>query len=477
MKEEVIFRMESAYREDFEVKSYHFGGPEKTMCIIGNMRGNEIQQLYIAGQMVRTLKRFEEEGRFIRRHGVTVIPCANPYSVNVGKRFWAMDNSDINRMYPGYNKGETTQRIAAGIFEKIQGYRFGVQFSSFYMPGDFVSHVRMMKTDYEDTGLAQLFGMPFVVLRKPVPFDTTTLNFNWQVWDTKAFSLYSRSTEKIDKKGADMAIAAVCRFLSRMNVLNYNVYGGYESTVLIEEELVSLRSTASGLYIPHVKSFDSVERGQVLADIIDPLTGVTVAQTGIFEKIQGYRFGVQFSSFYMPGDFVSHVRMMKTDYEDTGLAQLFGMPFVVLRKPVPFDTTTLNFNWQVWDTKAFSLYSRSTEKIDKKGADMAIAAVCRFLSRMNVLNYNVYGGYESTVLIEEELVSLRSTASGLYIPHVKSFDSVERGQVLADIIDPLTGVTVAQTEAPEDGIVFFAKDSPLVMENETLFKIVNKLHK
>ena len=70
MKEEVIFRMESAYREDFEVKSYHFGGPEKTMCIIGNMRCNEIQQLYIAGQMVRTLKRFEEEGRFIRRHGV-----------------------------------------------------------------------------------------------------------------------------------------------------------------------------------------------------------------------------------------------------------------------------------------------------------------------------------------------------------------------------------------------------------------------
>lgn len=66
---------------------------------------------------------------------------------------------------------------------------------------------------------------------------------------------------------------------------------------------------------------------------------------------------------------------------------------------------------------------------------------------------------------------------GLYIPHVKSFDSVERGQILADIIDPLTGVTVAQTEAPEDGIVFFAKDSPLVMENETLFKIVNKLHK
>ncbi len=97
------------------------------------MRGNEIQQLYIAGQMVRTLKRFEEEGRFIRRHGVTVIPCANPYSVNVGKRFWAMDNSDINRMYPGYNKGETTQRIAAGIF-KDSGLPLRRAVFLFYMP-------------------------------------------------------------------------------------------------------------------------------------------------------------------------------------------------------------------------------------------------------------------------------------------------------------------------------------------------------
>ena len=98
------------------------------------MRGNEIQQLYIAGQMVRTLKRFEEEGRFIRRHGVTVIPCANPYSVNVGKRFWAMDNSDINRMYPGYNKGETTQRIAAGILKRFRATASACSFPLFICP-------------------------------------------------------------------------------------------------------------------------------------------------------------------------------------------------------------------------------------------------------------------------------------------------------------------------------------------------------
>ena len=54
---------------------------------------------------------------------ILVIPSANPYSMNIEKRFWPIDNTDINRMFPGYVKGETTQRIAGGIFEKIQDYQ------------------------------------------------------------------------------------------------------------------------------------------------------------------------------------------------------------------------------------------------------------------------------------------------------------------------------------------------------------------
>lgn len=137
----------------------------------------------------------------------------------------------------------------------------------------------------------------------------------------------------------------------------------------------------------------------------------------------------------------------------------------------------MNFNWQVWDTKAFSLYSRSTDRIDPQGAELAVSAVCRFLARMNVITDNVYGGYESTVLLEEELLTVKSQASGLFVPLVRSFTSVEKGQPLANIIDPLSGEIISQAVSPDVGIIFFAKDDSLVMENEILFKIVGKLHK
>lgn len=273
MREEILFRMNSTYREPFEIKAYHFGGTGKTVCVIGNLRGNEIQQMYTAAALVKRLKRIEEQGLFRRNYGVTVVPTANTYSVNIGKRFWAMDNSDINRMFPGYNRGETTQRIAAGLFEKIQGYKYGIHLSSCYISGDYVTHLRIVKTPYQEAGEAQLFGLPFIVFRKPIPFDTTTLNFNWQVWDTKTFSLISRYTDKVNVKDSELEVASILRFLSRMGIIDYSIYGGFESTIFYEEELKTVRAEAPGIFLPKVDVFDEVLAGQELAQTTDAQTG------------------------------------------------------------------------------------------------------------------------------------------------------------------------------------------------------------
>ena len=190
--------MKSPYRDTFQINGYWFGDGEKTVAIVGAMRGDEIQQQYICARIVEALRDAELRGKIADGKSILVIPSCNPFSMNVSKRFWAMDGTDINRMFPGYDKGETTQRIAAAVFEYIKDFEYGMQMASFYMPGDFVPHVRMLKTGYEDVDTAQLFGMPFVTVRKPLPFDTTLLNYNWQIWGTKAFSIYAGQTNYVE---------------------------------------------------------------------------------------------------------------------------------------------------------------------------------------------------------------------------------------------------------------------------------------
>lgn len=139
MKKEIIYSLKGIYREDYQIEGYRFGVGEKSACIVGALRGNEIQQLYICSQLVKALKELEAHGSISHNHEILVIPSVNRFSMNVGKRFWPTDNSDINRAFPGDVNGDTTKQIAGTLFDRIKGYSYGIHFASFYMPGDFYS--------------------------------------------------------------------------------------------------------------------------------------------------------------------------------------------------------------------------------------------------------------------------------------------------------------------------------------------------
>lgn len=278
MKKVILYEIQGLYRDNFRVTGYEFGEGEEAVCIVGSMRGNEMQQLYCCSQLVKKLKSMEAEGKLTSGHKILVIPCVNPYSVNIQKRFWTVDNTDINRMFPGYDLGETTQRIADGLFRVISSYRFGIQFTSFYMPGEFMPHVRMMDTGFENTELAKQFGMPYVVLRNVRPYDTTTLNYNWQIWETQAFSVYTTTTTRIDKKSAKEGIRGILTFLYQQDLAQYHGHDGYRPQIVKDVDMLSVRTTQAGLFDPVVSVGEEVEQGQILAYLLDAGEGEVIEE-------------------------------------------------------------------------------------------------------------------------------------------------------------------------------------------------------
>ncbi|MFV0528148.1 MAG: M14 family metallopeptidase [Lachnospiraceae bacterium] len=273
MRKECIYSLKAPYRDEMHVTGYYFGKGEKAAAIVGAFRGNEVQQLYICSQLIKRLRELEERGAIVANKEILVIPSVNHYSMNIEKRFWAVDNTDINRMFPGDVKGETTKRIAAGVFDTIKGYSYGIQFASFYMPGDFIPHVRMMETGFQNTSLANLFGLPYVVVRKPNPLDTSTLNYNWQQFETSAFSVYTNETDFIDEESASQGVSAVLRFLTRMGIIRYNCHNGFIASVVEEDELTTVQAPEAGIYRRLLFPGQEVRRGEVIAEILDPYEG------------------------------------------------------------------------------------------------------------------------------------------------------------------------------------------------------------
>lgn len=278
MKKKVIFSLKSPYREQLDVIGYRFGHGRKALAIVGAFRGNEVQQMYACSRMVQELKKLEANGGIAENTEILVIPCVNYYSMNIGKRFWAMDNTDINRMFPGYDLGETTQRIADGVFKQLQGYEYGIQLASFYQPGNFLPHVKMMDTGFTDPEIMKLFGFRYALIRKPRPYDTTTLNYNWQIWETKAFSVYTNATDTIDEPSAEEAVYAILRFMQGTGLVNMHMHPGYQTMMLQESQTKQIQSEAGGVFVSMTKVGSHVERGDILGKIVHPFDGEVISE-------------------------------------------------------------------------------------------------------------------------------------------------------------------------------------------------------
>lgn len=273
MVKNIIFRLESPYRNDMKITSYEFGNKnaKKTLAIVGSTRGNEIQQIYLCSRIVKMLKEFEKEGKIDKNKKIVVIPTVNNFSMNINKRFWALDNTDINRMFPGYDVGETTQRIAYNVFEYVKDFEYGIQFTSYYLKGEFIPHVTMMKTGYEKLELMDYFGLPFSYVRKVNPYDTTTLNYNWQIWGTNAFSIYVGENEEISDESAEEILEAVRNFLINIGVYKEKLKDDFYKTRHINSKnILYVKSKKAGILKTYIELGQTVKKGDLIGEVFDP---------------------------------------------------------------------------------------------------------------------------------------------------------------------------------------------------------------
>ncbi len=289
MIEQVIGEFSLPFREPLKMFAFMFGVNddghpvscaedlnkfERAACLVAGLRGDEVQQTFICSQIVSRLGELEVAGALTPGQLIAVIPCANPASAAIGWRFWPGDKTDINRMFPGYDHGETTQRIAAALFEFVKGYRYGVHFSSFYLQGDFLPHVRVMHGCGQEANHGADFELPYVLHHVPGSFDTTTLHYNWRLWDCEAYTLYTKETSLIDHETAQEAVRATLRFLDARGVIRCPSHRGFAAQQLTEHALVPVSTSCGGIFCPRVQVGDIVCAGCELAIIVDPLRGI-----------------------------------------------------------------------------------------------------------------------------------------------------------------------------------------------------------
>lgn len=273
MKRIEILNFKSPNRAPLIVEGFLFGEESKgpSLAIVGAMSGDHINQLYVASHLVEYLRQKEEEGKISGE--ILVIPAVNTYALNMGQTFWPLDKTDINMMFPGYAQGETTQRIAAKLFESLQGYDYGVILEGRRDQGMCLPYVKIIKSDYEDMESARDLGMRFIHYRPYSPIETVMLQYNWQLWGTKALSVVFGKNGVIDHSASSEVQGALVRLMSKRGILDLPVFDGFQSNIIQPENITILKASYAGIFDSLLPCGSAIEKGDILGRITDALSG------------------------------------------------------------------------------------------------------------------------------------------------------------------------------------------------------------
>lgn len=274
-----ILRIESLSRAPLVIEGYFFKGTNPkapSVAIVGAMEGDSVLPLYCSSKMVDFFKNKIDKEKI--KGDVLIIPSINHYALNIGKRFWPLDNTDLNMMFPGYELGETTQRIAKKVFDAISGYDYGIILERRPDPATCLPYIKLFKSGYEDLVAAKKFGFKMIHHRTMKSIDTVTLQYNWQLWGTKAFSIICPSDNLVDKKNASQINQAMIRFMDKNKIIDYHIFAGYESTVIDRNSIDVVKSPRSGIFIPIELPGNYVSKDQIIGEIVHSLEGEVIHQ-------------------------------------------------------------------------------------------------------------------------------------------------------------------------------------------------------
>lgn len=272
-----ILRLESLSREPMIIEGFLFKGTNPDapkIAIVGAMQGDALLPLHSASSLVNFFTKKLKASQILG--DVLIIPSINHYALNISERFWPLDKTNINMMFPGYDLGETTQRIAAKLFEAIKGYDYGVILENRSDQSNCIPHIRLLKTGWEDIQGAKKFGFKVIHHKGLESIDTVTLQYNWQLWETKAYSIICPAKSYIDKTQSDQIVQAMLRFMNHNKIINYHMFNEYESNVLTKTNIKIIKSPKSGIFTSKKNSGEYIYKGDILGEITDALTGEVI---------------------------------------------------------------------------------------------------------------------------------------------------------------------------------------------------------
>jgi predicted deacylase len=312
MKPPALLRMTAPLREDFEIAYHDIGGAKAapTLALVAGIHGDELNGVFVLSRLAHFLSGVvsgQQPGHQLGAR-VIIVPAVNILGVNTRSRRWPFDGTDINRMFPGYDAGETTQRVAHAVLEVTRAAHYRIDIHSSNLDFEELPQVRLYEPNDSERSTARLFGLPAVIERPMNAIFTSTIGHAWRVFGGQNFVMQAGQAGVLQPAHCDRLFRALVAFLSRTGILT-----GVELSDADEDShyfgiqhTFPLISERAGLFVSRLDVGRWLQAGDVIGQVYDGFDGELRHE--VKAPVAGLLSGIRRQPLLFEGDLIARIQ-------------------------------------------------------------------------------------------------------------------------------------------------------------------------
>lgn len=279
MTTSTLLQMTAPLRGRFTIPYHDFGPPSRPprLALVAGLHGNELNGVFVLARLADFLKHVEAGSRPGQRlrERVLIIPSVNVLGMHARTRAWPFDKIDINRVFPGHEHGETTQRIAAAVVNATRQAYYRVDIHSSNLDIEELPQVRLYAPNDDERASACLFGLPAIIERPINHIFTTNLVHTWRAYGGENFVIQGGQAGYLQPAHCEVLFRALVAFLDRTGIVegvtlaaeeeDLRYFGLNQSCVLLSEQ--------AGIFVSRLEVGRWVQTGDLIGHIYDGFSG------------------------------------------------------------------------------------------------------------------------------------------------------------------------------------------------------------
>lgn len=262
---------------------------KKRISIVTGIHGDELEGQYVCYELARRIDANKECLKGI----VDIYPAINPLGIDSITRGIPAFDLDMNRLFPGNSEGNMTEYLASQVIKDLSGSDvvMDIHASNIYLTE--IPQIRINEL-HEETlvPMAEKSNVDFIWVHGASTVLESTLAYSLNSTGTPCLVVEMGVGMRITKEYGDQLVDGIFSLMKSMDIWDGEVRESRKPIISRDYEDVSfLNASTGGLFVPRVSHWEELKKGDLVGEIIDPLSGQVL--DSIVSPVDGILFTIR----------------------------------------------------------------------------------------------------------------------------------------------------------------------------------------